>query len=267
MVLTGFTPPYTPTGCSSLVDAPPWHYAGQILSLAFEVARERAQALLPEGFGAATGRAYGHFCEWQACTDHEGELVDPIYAQYKEFFVLIEAESAHAGGAALYCPFIYVDQDISMARGWMQGWPKKLGSVWMTRTYAGLDRPAAAPIHGGTRFGASLAVKDRRLAEAAVTLTGDQALPIGFLALPTFGLVASPTLIGVAGAGSPTLVRATVPDRMQGPSYAADPITLAFFASPRDELSQLAPKTLREASLSTFALTVAGVTVAETLRP
>jgi|SRR5271154_2966095 len=102
----------------------------------------------------------------------------------------------------------------------------------MTRTYPGLDRPAAAPIRRGTRFGASLAVKDRRLAEAAVTLTGDQAPPIGFLALPTFGLVGSASLIGSAGAGSQTLVRATVPDRLQGPSYAADPITLAFFASP-----------------------------------
>ena len=62
-------------------------------------------------------------------------------------------------------------------------------------------------------------------------------------------------------------MRATVPDKMQGPSYAAEPVTLAFFASPRDELSQIAPKALREASLSTFALTVAGVTVAETLPP
>jgi len=265
MVLTGFTPPYTPTGRSSLVDAPPWHYAGQILSLAFEVVRDQVQTLLPDEFGAATGRAYGHFCEWQACTDEGSELVDPVYAQYKEFFVLIEAESGHDAGVELYCPFIYVDQDISMARGWMQGWPKKLGSVWMTRTYPGLNRPAGAPIRRGTRFGASLAAKDRRLAEATVTLTGDQALPIGFLALPTVGLVASPTLIGAPSPGSQTLVRATVPDRVQGPSYAADLTTLAFFASPRDELSRLAPKALRGASLSTFALTVVGATVAETI--
>jgi acetoacetate decarboxylase len=267
MVLTGFTPPYTPTGHSSLVEAPPWHYAGQILSLAFDVERNTAQTLLPERFGTATGRAYGHFCEWQACTDGGSELVDPVYAQYKEFFVLIEAESGLVGGAALYCPFIYVDQDISMARGSMQGWPKKLGSIWMTRTYPGLNRPAAAPIRSGTRFGASLAVKDRRLAETMVTLTGEQALPIGFLALPTIGLIGNPTLIGTPSAGSRTLVRAAVPDKMQGPSYAAALTALAFFASPRDELSQLAPRALREASLSTFALTVAGTTVAEATAP
>jgi hypothetical protein len=54
MVLTGFTPPYTPTGRSSLVDAPPWHYAGPIWSLAFDVERDTAQTLLPEKFGTAT---------------------------------------------------------------------------------------------------------------------------------------------------------------------------------------------------------------------
>jgi hypothetical protein len=54
MVLTGFTPPYTPTGHSSLVDAPPWHYAGQIWSLAFDVERDTAETLLPEKFGPAT---------------------------------------------------------------------------------------------------------------------------------------------------------------------------------------------------------------------
>jgi hypothetical protein len=39
-MLSGFTPPYTPSGCSSLVPAPPWHYAGQVMSLAFQVDRE-----------------------------------------------------------------------------------------------------------------------------------------------------------------------------------------------------------------------------------
>ena len=34
------------------------------------------------------------------------------------------------------CPFIWVDQDFAIARGWIQGFPKKLGEVWMTRTYA-----------------------------------------------------------------------------------------------------------------------------------
>ncbi|MCR6630529.1 MAG: acetoacetate decarboxylase family protein [Magnetospirillum sp.] len=235
-MLNGLTPPYTPSGRSSLVAPPPWHYAGQILSLAFPVEAAAAQALLPGGFGTATGRAIGHFCDWQATT--EGwELEDPAYAQYREFFVLIEAE--RAGGLGLYCPFIYVDQDISLARGWLQGWPKKLGSVWVTRSYD-LDHVAAAPRRAGTRLGATLAVKDRRLAEAVVTLDGAEGRRLGFLATPTFGLVASPSLIGGAQPGTPVLARAVVEGMVAGP-FVGGSATLAFLPSPRDELAQAWP--------------------------
>ncbi len=255
MTLSGFTAPYTPTGKSSLVPSPPWHYAGQVLSIAFDVDPRKAGAFLPSGFGEPTGRAFAHFCEWQATTDGS-ELVDPIYAQYKEFFVLIEAAHPSVTGTALFCPLIYVDQDISMVRGLLQGWPKKMGSVWMTRSYD-LDHPAAAPIRKGSRFGASLSVKDRRLAEAKVTLDGKEGEPLGFLALPTFGIVGGPTLIGGPSAGSRTLVRASVPSKVSGRVLSAD-AELYFFPSPRDELSDLAPSRVENATLSTFGLTIDG---------
>ena len=252
-MLSGFTPPYTPSGRSSLVPQPPWHYAGQVMSLAFEVNPQIAQSLLPDGFGSTTGQAAAHFCEWQATTDGS-ELLDPVYAQYKEFIVLIEAQ--RAADRAMYCPFIYVDQDLSMVRGWMQGWPKKIGSVWMTRSYD-LDHPAAAPSRKDVRLGASLAVKDRRLAEATITLTGDPGQPIGLLSAPTFGLIGSPTLIGTPDSGQKTLARATVPTKIHGPMHAARG-TLRMFDSPRDELSLLRPERVTAASLSTFALSVTG---------
>ena len=39
------------------------------------------------------------------------------------------------------CPFIWVDRDFALARGWLQGFPKKLGEVWITRDF-GLGGPA-----------------------------------------------------------------------------------------------------------------------------
>jgi hypothetical protein len=257
-MLSGFTPPYTPSGRSALIPAPPWHYAGQVMSLAFQIDRETGQSFLPDGFGAATGGATCHFCEWQWTTDGS-ELLDPIYAQYKEFFVLVEADRG-GGTRAFYCPFIYVDQDLSMVRGLLQGWPKKVGSVWMTRSYD-LDHPAAAPVREGTRFGASLSVKDRRLAEATITLSGAAVEPIGFLAMPTFGLVGSPTLIGMPSAGEKRLARAAVELTTSGPVYGASG-ALQLFESPRDELAVLRPRSVTAASLSTFALTVAGAIAA-----
>src|ERR1043166_16610 len=256
-MLSGFTPPYTPSGRSSLIPPPPWHFAGQVMSLAFQIDREAGQSFLPDGFGAATGSAACHFFEWQWTTDGS-ELLDPIYAQYKEFFVLIEAD--RGGARAFYCPFIYVDQDMSMVRGWLQGLPKKVGSVWMTRSYD-LDHPAAAPVRKGTRFGASLSVKDRRVGEATITLRGGVAKPIGFLAMPTFGLVGSPTLIDRPDAGEKKLVRAAVELTIRGPAYGATG-ALQLFESPRDELSALRPRSVTGASLSTVALTVAGAIAA-----
>lgn len=252
-MLNGFTPPFTPSGNSSLLPAPPWHYAGNVLSLAFDTEPLAAQSLLPDGFGAATGRAYGHFCDWQATTDGS-ELQDPAYAQYKEFFVLIEALRDQA--PALYCPFIYVDQDISLVRGLLQGWPKKLGSIWITRSY-GLDHPAAAPLQAGTRMGGTLAVKDRRLAEAAVTLTGAAGERLGFLSIPTFALIAGPTLLGKPDQGPKTLARATIENAVSG-SFVAGEGSLQFLDSPRDELSLLQPKGPAKASFGSFAMTITG---------
>lgn len=251
--LAGFTSPYTPSGRSALIPAPPWHYAGQVISLELEVARDAAQSLVPYGF-TATGIGAAHFCDWQSTTDGT-ELLDPVYAQYKELIVLVEAE--RAGQRVFYCPFIYVDQDLSLARGWLQGWPKKIGSVWITRSYD-LEHPAAAPIRAGVRLGASLAVKDRRLAEATITLTGGPADPIGFLDAPAYGQVASPTLLGdTPDRGTPTTARAVVSEKQIGTAHGATG-ELRFHPSPRDEVSLLEPERVVRASTCTVALTVVG---------
>jgi hypothetical protein len=252
-MLRGFTPPYSPSGRSAIIPEPPWHYAGQLLSLSFDVEQASAQSLLPEGFAVATGGAAAHFCDWQSTSDGS-ELLDPVYAQYREFILLIEVDRGDR--VCFYCPFIYVDQDLAMLRGWLQGWPKKAGSVWMTRSYD-LDHPAAAPLAAGTRMGASLAVKDRRLAEAAIELTDDVSQPIGFLAAPTYGLIASPTIVGSPRAGSPQVARAEVSTRVHGPSHAGIG-SLRLFDSPRDEVAMLQPTMMKGASVSTLALTVTG---------
>ncbi len=248
-MLEGYTPPLTPGGRSSLVPAPPWHYAGTIFSLSYSLDARVAAGFLPDGFGEATGRAVAHFCEWQATTDGS-ELLDPVYAQYKEFFVVIEAE--RSGAMARFCPFIYVDQDVSMLRGWLQGLPKKHGSIWLTRSYP-LAHPAAAPPAAGTRLGASLAVKDRRLAQAALTLEGRPGQRLGFLAGGMFGLD--------AWAGDPAarrLLRMSAEGHVFGECHAAR-AELELLDAPRDELSALRPRSMGEASVSTVAFTVTRV--------
>lgn len=143
-----FTAPFTLSGRSALVPQPPWHYAGWLLNVAFSFDAPAAAALVPPAAGTPIGQGCVHFAEWQACTDGH-ELLDPVLAQYRETIVVLEIERPD-GSRCMYCPAIWVDQDISLLRGLLQGWPKKMGSTWLTRTLP-LDHPAAAPLAAGTR--------------------------------------------------------------------------------------------------------------------
>src|SRR6185503_8102517 len=73
------------------------------------------------------------------------------------------------GEEVTVCSYIWVDRDFALTRGWIQGFPKKLGSVWITRSF-GLGGPADPGMEPGARFGATCAAYERRVAQATVTL-------------------------------------------------------------------------------------------------
>ncbi len=186
-----FTAPLTGNGRSALVPAPPWHYAGWLMNVAVRFDTSNSAQLVPPVLGRLTGKGGVHFADWQATTDGH-ELVDPVYAQYRETIVIVEIERPD-GRLYNFCPFIWVDQDISLIRGLLQGWPKKLGTTYLTRSLP-IEHPAAAPLKAGSRMGATLTVKERRLIEATLTLTGEKGKPYGFLANRTIGTVGWPDL-------------------------------------------------------------------------
>jgi acetoacetate decarboxylase len=166
-MLKGYTLPRTPRGTSSLVPAPPWHYVGNAIAIEFEANASAAKQFLPDGLELDSARCAAYFAEWQYASDNGEEYLDPIRSQYRETIILLSARFEDTPVA--YCPFIWVDQDMSLMRGLIQGWPKQIGSTWVTRAY---DLPSkAAPILGpGGRFAATLSVRDRRLIEAQATL-------------------------------------------------------------------------------------------------
>jgi len=166
-MLKGYTLPRTPRGTSSLAPTPPWHYVGNALAVEFEANPQAVATFLPDGLELRSGHCAAYFVEWQYASDNGFEYLDPIRSQYRETIVLVSA--SFEGTPVAYCPFIWVDQDVSLMRGLVQGWPKQIGSTWITRAY---DLPSkAAPIVGtGGRFGATLSARDRRLIEAQVTL-------------------------------------------------------------------------------------------------
>src|SRR6202044_881629 len=169
MTLKGFTVPLTPQGKSALVALPPWHYSSDCIAIEYWANQGAIQALLPSGLTAdpqSKGRAFFWFLDWQF-TGSNDEVTDPARYQYRAAFVLVDA--VFDGKPVTYCPFIFVDNDAAIARGWSQGYPKKLGSIYQTRTFSA-PSAAAAPLAKGSRFGARVAAHGERLATARLQL-------------------------------------------------------------------------------------------------
>ncbi len=266
-MLQGYSAPLSPKGRSSLVLPPPWHYAGTGLVVDFRADPAAVAAVLPPGLEPDVedpGAAAAHFFDWQACTSGRDELLDPSRAQYKEFFVLVSAR--FEGEPVLYCPYIIVDQDVSLMRGIIQGLPKQIGSVWMTRAID-VEGVATPPIPGGT-FGATLAMKDRRLAEATVTLkqqapraaglaSGRKVVGLRYFPELTAGLHDKPAVC--------ELVQFTATDRKLSAVWTG-PATLAYFPSPAHELHDLAPREILAGYRYSMSMTVADLVKLKDLR-
>lgn len=162
--------PLSPRGLSSIAPPPPWHYSGDFLIVEFWADPVAAAATLPAGLTldpSSPGHATAIFVDWQF-TGEKNELLDPARYQYREFFLLVDA--LHEGQPVAFCPYIFVDNDSAMMRGLIQGFPKRLGAVHQTRTFAAPSL-AAAQVAAGARFAASASTTGQRIARAEVNLT------------------------------------------------------------------------------------------------
>jgi acetoacetate decarboxylase len=255
--LQGYSLPRSPEGRASLVPRPPWHYVGDFLVLEFWAEPDAVAAVLPHGlepYPEDPGRAAALFVDWQSCTDSRDELVDPARSQYREFFLVVNA--LLDGELVTTCPYIWVDRDFALARGWIQGFPKKLGSIWMTRTF-GLDCHADPGLRPGATFGGTVAANDRRLAQGTLTL--ERFSEAG----PTHN---DPPLVNVRhfprlareehdNPAVHELVRARSRDRVISPIWEGT-ATLELFGAPNEEHDGLAPVRMGRGFRFTFAYTV-----------
>lgn len=267
-MLIGYSTPLSPKGRANLVPRPPWHYTGSVLVIEYVADPEAVRAVLPPGVqpsSEAPGRCTAHFCDWQATTDRGGEALDPARSQYKEFFVVVDG--VLDGQAIGYCPYIYVDQDVSLMRGIIQGLPKMLGSVWITRP-SEVPSPAAPLIAPGGTFAGTLAVKDRRLAEATVTLEREASSPVGLASgRPLVGVRYFPELS--AGLHDRPAVHELV--RFAAADVRVSPVwtgraTLSYFPAPTQELDDLAPRRVLSGSRYAMSFSVADLVKLKDLR-
>ena len=124
-MLRGFTVPKSPFGQAALTPPPPWHYAGDVVGVEFWADADATAATLPIGLSPdpkSNGHAVMMFLDWQF-TAQDDEYLEPARYQYREAFILVDA--MYRDEPVMWCPYIYVDNDAALARGWTQGFPKK----------------------------------------------------------------------------------------------------------------------------------------------
>ena len=229
--------PRSPRGEASIVPPPPWYYSGDVLTIEYRSEPGAVAAWLPGDVEPAPedpDAAAIVWADWQSCGEDGAELLDPVRSQYKECFVVVRC--SWRGETYSRCVLIWVDKDFALARGWHQGYPKKLGSIWMTRP---IEVGRAGPrLERGATFGATLAANDRRLAEAKFTISGPSESG-GFVnALPMLHTRWLPHIEPDSAATVDELVTMRSRDVELGPTWTGD-ATLTVFDATGEELSSL----------------------------
>jgi acetoacetate decarboxylase len=164
-------------------------------------------------------------------------MADPARGQYKEAYVALHARLD--GKTVARVPYIWVDNDLSFARGHIQGFPKKFGVISITRAVAvGRGGPR---LERGATFAGHVTSLGVRLARGDVTL--DAPAEPGFvpkaLRLPVWHTRLVPDLAG----GEPLvfdLSRNIVSDFAVADVWTGD-ASLELFESEFEELAALRP--------------------------
>jgi acetoacetate decarboxylase len=259
LTLQGWSLPLSPDGRASLVPPPPWHFSGEALGIDFRtdpdtLAATLPQALQPLGDGTATFV----FCDWSSAADSDPRIAaDPARGQYKEAYVAIPATLE--GARAARVPYIWVDNDLSFARGHIQGFPKKSGLIAITKAVTvGRGGPK---LEASSTFTGHVAGLGRQLARGSVTLA-EPAAP-GFvpraLRLPIWHTRLVPDL-----AGGPPLVYDLARNVVSGFEVAdvwTGSAALEFFDSEFEELAALAPLEILGGFRCSIAFSITGAEI------
>ncbi len=198
MTLQGWSLPLSPGGRASLVPPPPWHFSGEALGIDFLAAPEAVSAVLPSALEpAGDGSCSLVFCDWSSSADSDPRLVsDPARGQYREAYFSVNA--LLDGKKVARVPYIWVDNDLSFARGHIQGFPKKMGTIAITRSVrVGRGGPKIEP---GSRFSGHASSLGQQVVCGAVTLErpAEQGFVPKALRLPVWHTRYVPDLAGGA---------------------------------------------------------------------
>ncbi|MCX5206941.1 enduracididine biosynthesis enzyme MppR [Streptomyces sp. NBC_00237] len=250
----GYSLPLSPSGTSSMLTPPPWHFSGDVVMVDYRVDPDAAARFLPPGLslGADPGAAAAIFATWQWCSDSGEELTDPSRSQFSEFLILLGCD--YDGNAMARAPYAWVDQPVPMVRGWVQGMPKQFGAVH--QTISGLPGRAGSAKAPGGLFAGNLSVHGRRVVEASVTLTERVQQPPHLHDVPLVHSLVTPEWAAPATGPAP-LTASEVGDVEFGEIWTGE-ARLDFFDALDADFASLAPVEIGAGHVFSYAETLKG---------
>jgi acetoacetate decarboxylase len=259
VTLQGWSLPLSPRGDAALVPPPPWYFSGDVIGIDFRCDPAAAAAVLPAPMRAMPdGACTFVFIDWSSAAEHDPRIAaDPARGQYKEAYVEVHATLDDAKVARV--PYIWVDNDLSFARGHIQGFPKKTGVIAMTKPVTvGRGGPK---LEVGATHAAHVSSLGRRLVTGSVTLesrAADGFVPRG-MRLPIWHTRHVPDL-----AGGPPLVHDLARNLLQDFEIGEvweGPATLELGASEFEELDALAPLEVTGGFRCSIGMTIVGAEI------
>jgi len=193
---TYWSPPLTADGLSALVPRGPWVYGLTGLGVSYRADPRMLEQVVPRPLEPASdGEVFAYIAEIISTSESAPTFAEemPDVAQYHEaaFFV----KTVYKGAAYAYCPFMYVDTDLSLVRGFIAGFPKKLARIAYTKIHP--------LIHGtpgkGLRLKGFAARSSYTLFRVSVELEED--IPSSNIPLTSMGPFALPRYIPSLGIG------------------------------------------------------------------
>jgi acetoacetate decarboxylase len=131
-VITLYTHPFSKSGNSQIVPPPPYYYGVEYLAAHVFFNKEKLKEILPS-FLDTDGEGWIYVADFVTISNDKWNLMyeDPSFTQYKE--AAIGLKIYFEGKNYLYFPFMWVDKDWALVRGWVNGYPKKIGTVYLTK--------------------------------------------------------------------------------------------------------------------------------------
>lgn len=128
-----FSLPLSPNGTSSLVQAPPWHFGGELIEVIYRADPNTIAQFLPKPFVLVDSSPFVSIAMTDVISVKEGKdiAINPERTQYKE--CLVKLYASIRGKNVWYVPTTWVTTDFSLMRGFLLGFGKKLGKISLTR--------------------------------------------------------------------------------------------------------------------------------------